>query len=264
MAAEGTQSRGQSCGNCAKACHPVRKKGRINAKILPNPAKSDRLLGSELNLTIAERDCLQIRTIRAADCTATELKERQKERKRQAQEDRRRKAGAKPREQYERQSASRTREAFGMSERTWRRKGKPKPPNTTEVRHPGILAEVRTQYLSILWSTHFGQNTEKTGWLQGAAQLAAGGARKRAPHESLAASLSSTSLDGGVELLGVGTWKKVQILLQKVLRDVTVCDADLGQWLGRNLGTKRITRMNSIKAFIGCSSLPADLNERGR
>src|SRR6476660_4750801 len=45
-AAEGTQSRGQSCGNCSKACHPVRKKGRINAKILPNPAKSDRLLES--------------------------------------------------------------------------------------------------------------------------------------------------------------------------------------------------------------------------
>jgi hypothetical protein len=42
-AAEGSQSRGQSCGNCSKACHPVRKKGRINAKILPN-AKSDRLL----------------------------------------------------------------------------------------------------------------------------------------------------------------------------------------------------------------------------
>src|SRR6476469_8882047 len=45
-AAEETQSRGQSCGNCAKACHPVRKKGRINAKILPNPAKSDRLLAA--------------------------------------------------------------------------------------------------------------------------------------------------------------------------------------------------------------------------
>ena len=30
--------------NCSKACHPARKKGRINAKILPNPAKSDRLL----------------------------------------------------------------------------------------------------------------------------------------------------------------------------------------------------------------------------
>src|SRR6185436_3464810 len=45
-AAEGSQSRGQSCGNCSKACHPARKKGRINAKILPNLAKSDRLLGS--------------------------------------------------------------------------------------------------------------------------------------------------------------------------------------------------------------------------
>src|SRR5258708_19107924 len=48
MAAEGMQSHDQSCGNCPTASHPATKKGRINAPILPKPArcaKSDRLLG---------------------------------------------------------------------------------------------------------------------------------------------------------------------------------------------------------------------------
>src|SRR5258708_1905390 len=48
MAAEGMQSHDQSCGNCPTASHPANKKGRINAPILPKPArraKSDRLLG---------------------------------------------------------------------------------------------------------------------------------------------------------------------------------------------------------------------------
>src|SRR5258708_40336120 len=47
MAAEGMQSHDQSCGNCPTASHPASKKGRINAPILPKPArcaKSDRLL----------------------------------------------------------------------------------------------------------------------------------------------------------------------------------------------------------------------------
>src|SRR5712692_8015028 len=47
MAAEGMQSHDQSCGNCPTASHPATKKGRINAPILPKPArraKSDRLL----------------------------------------------------------------------------------------------------------------------------------------------------------------------------------------------------------------------------
>src|SRR5260221_12024490 len=47
MAAEGMQSQDQSCGNCPTASHPATKKGRINAPILPKPArraKSDRLL----------------------------------------------------------------------------------------------------------------------------------------------------------------------------------------------------------------------------
>src|SRR5258708_32149994 len=48
MAAEGMQSHDQSWGNCPTASHPATKKGRINAPILPKPArcaKSDRLLG---------------------------------------------------------------------------------------------------------------------------------------------------------------------------------------------------------------------------
>src|SRR5258707_3792496 len=51
MAAEGMQSHDQSCGNCPTASHPATKKGRINAPILPKPArcaKSDRLLGPDL------------------------------------------------------------------------------------------------------------------------------------------------------------------------------------------------------------------------
>ncbi len=43
------QSHDQSCGNCPTASHPATKKGRINAPILPKPArraKSDRLLES--------------------------------------------------------------------------------------------------------------------------------------------------------------------------------------------------------------------------
>src|SRR6267154_4623981 len=47
MAAEGMQSHDQSRGNCPTASHPATKKGRINAPILPKPArcaKSDRLL----------------------------------------------------------------------------------------------------------------------------------------------------------------------------------------------------------------------------
>src|SRR3981189_781702 len=50
MAAEGMQSHDQSCGNCPTASHPATKKGRINAPILPKPArraKSDRLLGHD-------------------------------------------------------------------------------------------------------------------------------------------------------------------------------------------------------------------------
>src|SRR5258705_8419101 len=59
-AAERSQSRGQSCGNCSKACHPVRKKGRINAKILPNPAKSDRLLDRANARLDAVRECSRV------------------------------------------------------------------------------------------------------------------------------------------------------------------------------------------------------------
>src|SRR5712671_7624557 len=51
MAAEGMQSHDQSRGNCPTASHPATKKGRINAPILPKPArcaKSDRLLGPDV------------------------------------------------------------------------------------------------------------------------------------------------------------------------------------------------------------------------
>src|SRR5258708_23248306 len=47
MAAECMQSHDQSCGNWPTASQPATKKGRINAPILPKPArcaKSDRLL----------------------------------------------------------------------------------------------------------------------------------------------------------------------------------------------------------------------------
>src|SRR5258705_13434086 len=56
MAAEGMQSHDQSCGNCPTASHPATKKGRINAPILPKPArcaKSDRLLAHTLGMDAA-------------------------------------------------------------------------------------------------------------------------------------------------------------------------------------------------------------------
>src|SRR5260370_32445804 len=62
MAAEGMQSHDQLRGNCRTASHPGTKKGRINAPILPKPArcaKSDRLLGflpSESKTEKAEND----------------------------------------------------------------------------------------------------------------------------------------------------------------------------------------------------------------
>src|SRR5258708_2492176 len=58
MPAEGMQSHDQSCGNCPTASHPATKKGRINAPILPKPArcaKSDRLLE-----VLIERNMLQM------------------------------------------------------------------------------------------------------------------------------------------------------------------------------------------------------------
>src|SRR5712672_1191941 len=58
MAAEGMQSHDQSRGNCPTPSHPATKKGRINAPILPKPArcaKSDRLLGMALESIALQR-----------------------------------------------------------------------------------------------------------------------------------------------------------------------------------------------------------------
>src|SRR5713226_2001196 len=59
MAAEGMQSHDQSRGNCPTASHPATKKGRINAPILPKPArcaKSDRLLASPPSFSRPQSD----------------------------------------------------------------------------------------------------------------------------------------------------------------------------------------------------------------
>lgn len=114
---------------------------------------SDRTAGRLLGLTRFERHLIEqdtgkaISTVLGTDETREEVKAERKERKdkrettRKNQKKRkiyvrnwktrqRRNAGAVPRAEYEANSASRTKpwEAFGISERTWRRRGKPTPP----------------------------------------------------------------------------------------------------------------------------------------
>src|SRR5258708_9950109 len=78
MAAEGMQSHDQSCGNCPTASHPATKKGRINAPILPKPArcaKSDRLLGSGLLFAVnAGRSDVSMFAVRGTDLVLLDRK----------------------------------------------------------------------------------------------------------------------------------------------------------------------------------------------
>lgn len=91
-------------------------------------------LAWKLRVTAAERQELGLRTIGAIDQTKDQRADAAKERHRERARARRRTKGAKPRAEYEANSANRTRpwEAAGMSRRTWYRQ----------------LAQARSPYIS--------------------------------------------------------------------------------------------------------------------
>ncbi|MBX5045278.1 hypothetical protein [Rhizobium lentis] len=90
-------------------------------------------LGHSLHLSYAERSALDIRTIGAFDVPKTKRanlqKGKRRRRDRSRKEEQRRAAGALSRADYLGNSLSTTRpwEAFGISRRTWERRGKPMP-----------------------------------------------------------------------------------------------------------------------------------------
>ncbi|NEK34099.1 hypothetical protein [Rhizobium leguminosarum] len=94
-------------------------------------------LGHALHLSYAERSALDIRTIGAFDVPKRKRAKLQKEKRRQRdrsrKEEQRRAAGALSRADYLANSFSQARpwEAFGISRRTWERRGKPMPDPAT-------------------------------------------------------------------------------------------------------------------------------------
>lgn len=86
-------------------------------------------LGWRIKLTAEVRKRLKITTIRAVGQTDTSMAEDRRQAARDRKEKERRAAGATPRAQYEAESLSQTRpwERFGISRRTWERRGKPMP-----------------------------------------------------------------------------------------------------------------------------------------
>jgi len=86
-------------------------------------------LGWRIKLTTEERRQLRIKTIRAMGQTDETMAEDRRERDKERKTSERRAMGCKTREQYEAESLSQTRpwERFGISRRTWERRGKPMP-----------------------------------------------------------------------------------------------------------------------------------------
>ncbi|MGR9496967.1 hypothetical protein ACU8OJ_09345 [Rhizobium leguminosarum] len=101
-------------------------------KLRFSPLSAD-ALGHALHLSYAERSTLNIRTIGAFDVPKRKRAKLQKEKRRQRdrsrKEEQRRAAGALSRADYLANSFSQARpwEAFGISRRTWERRGKPMP-----------------------------------------------------------------------------------------------------------------------------------------
>jgi hypothetical protein len=94
----------------------------------PHRLTADKL-GALLRLTEEERQGLGITTIGSIEVSKEERARRRREAGRQRDERRRRSKGAKPREDYEAKSKSRTKPwaKFGMSRASWYRAGKPMP-----------------------------------------------------------------------------------------------------------------------------------------
>ncbi|WP_434733924.1 hypothetical protein NL154_09085 [Rhizobium sp. YTUHZ044] len=107
-------------------------------KLRFSPLTAD-ALGHALHLSFAERSALDIRTIGAFDVPKAKRARLQKEKRRQRdrnrKEERRRAAGAVSRADYldNSLSAARPWEAFGISRRTWERRGKPMPEPMPDV-----------------------------------------------------------------------------------------------------------------------------------
>ncbi|AJC79241.1 hypothetical protein IE4803_CH02042 [Rhizobium etli bv. phaseoli str. IE4803] len=101
-------------------------------KVRFSPLSAD-ALGHALHLSYAERCALDIRTVGAFDVPKAKRAKLQKAKRRQREQSRkeqqRRAAGAVPRADYLSNSLSQSRpwEAFGISRRTWERRGRPMP-----------------------------------------------------------------------------------------------------------------------------------------
>lgn len=115
----------------------------IVAEALKNPRRwKAGPLGAHIGLTPDERRHLRLTTIRAVGQTDASMAEDRKRADRERQERRRREAGARPR--AESHSQTKPWEKFGISRRTWERRGKPMPPiadaNSSAAKVRKILA----------------------------------------------------------------------------------------------------------------------------
>jgi hypothetical protein len=131
--------------------------------MIENPRKLKALTaGRRLRLTYEERQMANIKTIAPYDISQTELKARQREEKRWADQARARKkrraSGALKRSKYEANAVSQTKPwaIMGMSRRTWYRKGKPLPDDVAQV--------CRSISLSINAATELCQPEESQPW----------------------------------------------------------------------------------------------------
>jgi hypothetical protein len=110
---------------------------KLISKVIAKPIRwrADKL-GARLRVTEAERQTLNITTIGSIEFTKAERLARRRQHARSRDETRRRRKGAKPRQEYEVNSISRKKpwEALGMSRRSWYRAGKP------------AVAQVRAQH----------------------------------------------------------------------------------------------------------------------
>lgn len=107
---------------------PAKHLADLVAQVIANPAKFKAdTLGQRLRLSPEERDRLGITTIGAVGQTVQERKILRRHRRRIAARRHRQRRGAKTREEYEAGSLTRRKpwEAFGISRRTWYRRGRP-------------------------------------------------------------------------------------------------------------------------------------------
>ncbi len=108
----------------------------LTHRVLTNPRRwTADVLAWRLRLTMAERRYLGITTIGVFGMSKADRAKEALVRRREKETADRRAAGVRPRAEYEAQSASQTKpwERFGISRRTWERRGKPQPECTNTV-----------------------------------------------------------------------------------------------------------------------------------